>query len=190
MIRVNLLTAEDRPGTSGDLWRTRAIAAGGLAIAVAAAILAAWWFWSLHADAGELTRALADAEAALVRLAPALETVRGTEERQADLAGRLAVIETLHAHRDAPVRLLDRLSRALPEGTWLSEVRQEPAGVVVRGHAETLETVSDYAAALDASGGSGAPVEIVDSQREERFGGREVVSFEVRMSFPAGGHEE
>ena len=190
MIRVNLLiSAQDRPAVADGPWQAGTTAAGSVAITAAALVLAGWWFWSLRAEAEELTRAQADAEAALVRLAPIVEAVRGAQARQDHLAGRVALIEALHGRRDAPVRLLDRLSRALPDGLWLRELRQEPAGVVVRGQADTLAAVSDYAAALEASDASGTPVEIVDSQRVERSGGREMVSFEVRMSFPAAGGE-
>lgn len=66
------------------------------------------------------------------------------------------------------------------------EVRQEPSGVVVRGHAGMLATVSDYAVALEALAAPGTRVEIVDSQREKRSSGPETVAFEIRMPILAG----
>ena len=186
MIRVNLLTSvQDRSTMVDGRWRTGPPAAA-VVLAALSLGLAGWWSWSLHAEAGELTRALADAKAALVRLAPNVEAARGAEARQADLAAQVALIEALHGRLDAPARLLERLSRALPDGLWLSEVRQEPAGVVVRGYAGTLAAISDYAAALEASAAPGGRVEIVDSKREARSGGQETVAFEVRMPRAAG----
>ncbi len=186
MIRIDLLTsAEDRralPDARRPAWTT---AVGGSAIVVVAVALVVWWSWALRGEAAEVSQALADAQATLRRLAPAVEGVRAAEARQADLGGRMDRIEALHARRNAAVRMLDHSSRALPDGLWLGEVREDPAGVVVRGHAVTLETVSDYAAALEAAGAFGMPVEIVDSQRGEASGARTIVSFEIRMPFPA-----
>lgn len=181
MIRVNLLVSvqDRRTVVDGDWWSGAPAAAAALPIL--ALVLGGWWLWSLHGQAAELTRGLGRAEAALAGLAPAVDAVRGAEARRADLAAQVARIEALHGRRGEPARLLDRLSRALPDGLWLSEVRQEPAAVVVRGRAVTPAAVSDYAAALEDSASPDARVEIVGSRREESFGGREAVAFEVRM---------
>lgn len=187
MIRVNLLTsAQDRTTVVDDGWRGGAPTAVAAALPAAALVLAGWWFWSLHGEASELTRELGTAEADLTGLAPAVDAVRGAEAQHAELAARVARIEALQRRRGASARLLDRLSRALPDGLWLSEVRQEPAGMVVLGRAGTPDTVSDYAAALEESGSPGTRVEIVSSRRAERSGGQETVAFEARMRFPAG----
>ena len=183
MIRVNLLTSvQDRTVVDGR-WRSGPTAAVP-ALPALALVLVAWWFWSLHGQGAELTRGLASADAALADLGPAVAAVRGAEALRADLATQVARIEALHGRRGDPPRLLDRLSRALPNGLWLSEVRQEPAAVVVRGRAATPAAVSDYAAALEASAAPDARVEIVGSRREESFGGQEAVAFEVRMRLP------
>ena len=187
MIRVNLLTSvQDRTTMVDGGWRGGAPTAAVVALPAVALVLAGWWFWSLHGEAAELTRELGTAEEALSGLAPAVDAVRGAEARQADLAARVARIEALQRRRGASSRLLDRLSRTLPDDLWLSEVRQEPAGVIVLGRAGTPAAVSDYAAALEESASPGTRVEIVSSRREERSGGQETVAFEARMRFPAG----
>ena len=187
MIRVNLLTSlQDRATVVDGGWRGGAPPAAAMALPVATLVLAGWWFWSLKGEAVELARELGTAEAALAGLAPAVDAVRGAEARQADLSARVARIEALQRRRGASARLLDRLSRALPDGLWLNEVRQEPAGVVVLGRAGTAATVSDYAAALEESASPGTRVEIVSSRLEKRSGGQETVAFEARMRIPAG----
>ena len=132
-----------------------------------------------------VSRGLEAAEADLRGLAPTLDRARAAEASRADLLAHVDLLERLHARRGTALRTLDRLSRALPDGLWLSEVREEPGHVVVRGRAAALATVSDYVAALEAAEGFGAPVELVDSRRAARPGGREVVSFEARLSAPA-----
>lgn len=187
MIRVNLLTSlQDRATVVDGGWRGSAPTAAAMALPVVTLVLAGWWFWSLKGEAAELARELGTAEAALAGLAPAVDAVRGAEARQADLSARVARIEALQRRRGASARLLDRLSRALPDGLWLNEVRQEPAGVVVLGRAGTTATVSDYAAALEESASPGTRIEIVSSRLEQRPGGQETVAFEARMRIPAG----
>ena len=190
MIRINLLTsAGDRPAGSGRRRWTWLALGGGLAAAAATAALVGWWSSSLRGEAAAVSQGLAAAEAALGRLAPIVARVQEAEARQADLGGRIALLDDLHARRGASVRMLDRLSRLVPPGLWFTEVREESAGVVVRGYAATLATVADYAAALEAPGAFGTPIEIVDSQRDDGSGGRRRVRFEFRIPFPEAGYE-
>lgn len=184
MIRINLLGAtRSRAPIAGLSWQAAVTVVSGPAVAVAAVVLVNWWFWSLRWEAALTSRELAAAEADLRRMAPAVAGVRDAEAGQADLGWRVALLEALHTRRGTSVRMLERLSRVMPAGLWLSEVREESAGLLVRGYAATLAAVSEYAEALEAADPFGAPVEIVDSQRRKPVGGREIVSFGVRMPF-------
>ena len=185
MIRVNLLaSAEGAAAARGG--RPAWLPAAGAAAALAAGLLAAaWWTWALRAEAAGVARELQAAGETLRGLAPALGRVRAAEASRADLLAHVDLLERLHARRGTALRTLRRLSRALPDGLWLSEVREEPGHVVVRGRAADLAAVSDYVAALEAGEAFGAPVELVDSRRAGRPGGRQVVSFEARLSLPA-----
>ncbi len=186
MIRIDLLTsAQERAAIADARWRVWTTLVGGPAILVAALTLIGWWSWALHAEAEVVSRSLANVEATLRSLAPDVEAVREAEALRADLGARVARIEDLRARRATSGRMLDGLSRVVPDDLWLREVREEPGGVAVHGYAGTLAAVSDYVAILGTAGHFDRPVEIVDSQRRERSGGREIVSFEVRLSFSA-----
>lgn len=184
MIRINLLASPaDRTAyrhARQPAWNT---VVGGLAMLLSVTVVPASWVWTLRGEAAGVSRALAEAETTLRRLAPAVARARDLEELRAELIGLARIVDELHARRRTALRMLDRLSRGLPGDLWLSEVREESDGVLVRGHAAKLATVSEYVAALEATAASGAPVELVDSQR----GGRETVSFEVRVSLPPAG---
>lgn len=183
MIRINLLAPpEDRGACRNAGWQAGIVVFGGLATLLAVLVGPAWWTWTLRADAAAVSRALAEAEATLRTLSPAVERVRDLEGLRAELIDLVAAVDELHDRRKTALRVLDRLSRGVPDDLWLSEVREEADGVSVRGHAATLATVSQYVAALETSGAFDAPVELVDSQRGDRLGGREIVSFEVRAS--------
>ena len=81
-----------------------------------------------------------------------------------------------------PVRMLDQLSRSLPDSLWLTEVRQEADDVTVQGRATTLTALSDFVANLESSGHFLVPVEIIDSQLQDEAD-RQVVRFEVKAKF-------
>jgi Tfp pilus assembly protein PilN len=188
MIRINLLASpEDRAAYRNTDWPAWTAAVGGLAMLAVALVAVVWWTWTLRAETAEVSRGLAVAEAALRSLTPAIDRTREVEALGADLLGVVGPLEELHARRNTARRVLDNVSSVLPDDLWLSEVREESGGVFVRGHGATLASVSGYVAALEAAGGFGAPVDLVDSQRGDRIGGRQLVNFEIRLSSPAAG---
>ena len=188
MIRINLLASpEERTAYRTGRWPAWIAVVVGLVTLLAVLVGPAWWTWKLRAEAAGISRAQAEAEAILRTLSPAVERVRDLEKVRAELVGLLAAVDELHGRRKTALQMLDRLSRVIPDDLWLSEVREESDGVFVRGHAATLATVSEYVAALESTGAFGAPVELVDSQRGDRPGGREIVDFEVRVSLPPAG---
>ena len=185
MIRINLLTsAQERAAVADARRRAWTLLVGGPALLVVVLTPVGWWSWALHAEAGVVSRSLANVEATLRRLAPDVEAVQAAEALRADLGARVARIEDLRARRETAGRMLDGLGRVVPDDLWFREIREEPDGFAVHGYAGTLAAVSDYVAILETAGHFDGPVEIVDSQRREWSGGREIVRFEVRLSFP------
>ena len=98
------------------------------------------------------------------------------------MARRVALIEELRNGHSGPVRMLDQVSRAMPEGVWLTELRQEGAHITVQGRATSLTVLSELVVALESSGYFTLPVDIVDSQLEPQTEG-DVVRFELRAEF-------
>ena len=74
------------------------------------------------------------------------------------------------------------MSRALPEGVWLTELRQEGTDITLQGQATNLVVLSDLVAALEASGYFALPVELIDSQILSQAAG-DVIRFELRAEF-------
>lgn len=185
MIRINLIASPaDRAAHRDGAWLPWVAVAAGLTTIVAALVVMVWWAWALRGAAAEVSRELADAQATAGTLAPAVDRLREAEALRARLLGFVDLLEALHARRTTALRMLDGMSRVLPGDLWLSEVREESDGFFVRGHAATRAAVSDYVAALESAGAFGTPVDLVDSQRGGRSGGRELVSFEVRVPLP------
>ena len=78
------------------------------------------------------------------------EIDRLREQIQAVLA-RKQVVETLQGNRSEAVHLLDQLVRQLPDGIYLSNVRQQGAKVTVTGYAQSNARVSTLMRNIEAS---------------------------------------
>jgi len=75
------------------------------------------------------------------------------EQRKAreSLDRKITLIENLNARRDMAPRLMDELSRTLPDWVWLSEVVYDEKGISIKGRALSNNLVADYIGSLEAS---------------------------------------
>lgn len=181
MIRINLLEVESRLPAPPRVGRpTRAVLAGALAVAIAGVALRP--VLSVRSESARLAQRLRTVDRELAALADVRSRREEAERRVADLSGRVALVEGLHAERGSPARLLDELGRALPEDVRLTELRQHGGDVALTGRAAGMTAVSDLAARLESSGYFRPPVEIAESRREANAGA-ESVRFELRLRF-------
>jgi type IV pilus assembly protein PilN len=64
---------------------------------------------------------------------------------------KITLIENLNAQRDLVPRLMDELSRRLPDWVWLSEVSYDSKGLQIKGRALSNNLISDFIDSLEAS---------------------------------------
>jgi type IV pilus assembly protein PilN len=64
---------------------------------------------------------------------------------------KITLIESLNAQRDLAPRLMDEMSRRLPDWVWLTEITYDAKGLQIKGRALSNNLVADYIAALEAS---------------------------------------
>ena len=126
MIRINLL-----PIQRGRIALRRQITLA--VVLLLAAIAGGAWFYDVQSR--ELTarrQELQRLEAELQRLEPIIKEVKEFETRKALLAQKVEVIGGLQTTQRRPARLLDEISRRLPEQVWLTQVREtEQAWTIV-----------------------------------------------------------
>ena len=184
MIRVNLL-APGGEASARSRWRWLVVppeqraALVGLTLLMATAIGVAGWWWTIDRDRRALEGEIAVAEATMTRLQEAARLVEKATAREKDLRERLALIDRLRATQRAPVLLLDTVSRALPEGLWLLELRQTGASVQLEGRAVSLSALTDFVDRLQTSGRFVHTIDIVTTSMET-LGEASVVRFAIR----------
>jgi Tfp pilus assembly protein PilN len=91
--------------------------------------------------------------------------------------------------------MVDQISRALPEMTWLTSLKQEGYEITLEGQCLSLTALSDFVGNLEAAQYFKRPVEIIDSAVVSNTQGRgagqatELIQFSVKGTFQMAGIE-
>ncbi len=100
-----------------------------------------------------------------------LEEIKELESTKSSLLARMDVIQRLQTRRPQVVHLFHELASTLPDGVFLSGIKQSQNSVTLEGLAESNARVSAYMRNLDASSWLRSPkLELIEaSQDEERI---------------------
>ena len=192
MIRINLLATERKAAKAA----ARGFQAGqkltviGSLILVLAAAGIGWRYWALGQQQASIERGIAAAAREEQRLAQILKEVQEFEARKARLEARVALIDELRKGQNAPVHMVDQISRSLPEMTWLTSLRQTGFDITLQGRCLTLTSLSDFVGNLEATRYFKRPVEIIESAVIQGDGkSPELIGFTIRGTFQMAGAE-
>jgi type IV pilus assembly protein PilN len=184
MIRINLLAVErERARKRVFIPAAHRVTIGASLILVGTALFVGWWFWSLRQQSAQLDADLAKAEIESRQVRSVLEQVRKFESRKALLQTRVSLIEELRKGQQAPVHLLDEISKSLPERLWLSDLTQAGPDFTISGMTDSHTAVSDFVANLEGTKWFRKPVEIVDSQVQSDVKAGDLIKFQIKAQF-------
>jgi len=190
MIRINLLAAERRGAKAapkGFQAGQKITVIGSLLLVLTCAGLG-WRYWALDQQDKDLTRQIDAAKREEQRLAEILKQVAAFEARRQQLEQRVALIDELRKGQNAPVHMVDQISRSLPEMTWLTGLRQDAYTLTIQGRCLTLTSLSDFVGNLEATRYFKRPVEIIDSAVVKGDAkGPDLIQFTIRGSFQMAG---
>lgn len=198
MIRINLLAGERRAArAAGRSFQIgQKITVVGSFLLVLTAVLIGWRYWSINQDRARLTADIEAARREEARLSEVMKEVSDFEARRTLLQERVALIDELRRGQGAPVHMVDQISRALPEMTWLTGMKQDGYDVTLEGRCLSLTALSDFVANLEASRYFKRPVEIIDSAvvsgtqaAGQQAQGPELIRFVVKGTFQMAGIE-
>jgi len=189
MIRINLL-AERRSvkPVSRGLQAGQKITVIGSLLLVLTLVGVGWRYWALGQQEAEVVREVAAAQREEQRLAEILKQVAEFEARKAQLQQRVSLIDELRKGQNAPVHMIDQVSRALPDMTWLTSLKQDGFTLTVQGRCLTLTSLSDFVGNLEASRYFARPVEIVESAVVPGDGKTpDLIQFTIKGTFQMAG---
>jgi type IV pilus assembly protein PilN len=96
-------------------------------------------------------------KAEITELDKAIEQILALEEQKERMISRMEVIDRLQASRPEVVKLFDQIVAALPEGVYLTSVKQSGKKLEFNGVAQSSTRVSAFMRNIDASESLSSP---------------------------------
>lgn len=129
----------------------------------------------------------------IAKLDAQIKDIAGLQTQLAALKARQLAVEDLQADRNLPVHLLDEMVKQLPEGVYLSSLKQDNQTILLTGVAQSQERVSELLRNLNNNSKWLTRPELVEivaanltlSPREQR----RVSNFSIRVSLTRGAPE-
>lgn len=140
MIMINLLPHRE------ERRKRRKIAyyAGlGVAAMVGLAIIGVWYLVVEQLVSGQQQRN-AFLQGEIAKLDVQIKDIASLKSEIASLKARQKAVEDLQIDRNVPVHILNELVRQVPEGIYITSVKQEGQNLNVAGIAQTQERVSEF----------------------------------------------
>ena len=100
------------------------------------------------------------------RLDVALKEIEGLEETKEKLLSRMDIIQSLQQKRPQIVHLFDEIVRTVPEGIYLTGIKQSGTSININGIAESNGRVSAYMRNIDNSDWMATPkLSVIESKK-------------------------
>jgi Tfp pilus assembly protein PilN len=155
MIKINLLAEGRRPtavrkSKSAELLKGQDIGMWLLGAGLVLGILITGLFWwQLREEQQEQQEAIASAQAEVEALAAVIKEVEDYKAKKAALEKKIGIINDLKLNQRGPVRVMDHISRSLPELLWLDRMVMDDATITVDGRAFNTNAVANFIENLD-----------------------------------------
>lgn len=189
MIKINLLSEGKRPAavrkakgatSSGNQDIGQWMMAAGVLVGVLAVALA-WWLQSNKNEAKEAEVAVAQHE--VEQMASVIKEVEEYKTKKGELERKIGIINDLKANQRGPVRVMDYVSRALPELLWLDRMKMTASSIEIEGRAFNTNAVAAFIENLDKVPEFDEPTL---KSTEQQTGG--VYKFLINFNYSFAGH--
>jgi type IV pilus assembly protein PilN len=195
MIRINLLAEGKKPvvskkqaagsGIKGILESENLAAYILLAVAAIGLAVVGARYGLLENRITTLEEEVEVFQAEVDELEPIIREVEEFKAKKAELERKVQVINQLKANQRGPVRIMDYVSRALPELLWLSRMQVGGQSITISGEAFNTNAVANFMENLDRFPEFREPVLKDTSQR----GGVYTFTLTFSYDFPVDAEE-
>jgi type IV pilus assembly protein PilN len=159
MIRINLLAEGKKPvvtkkpvtarGWKGLLESENLAFYSLLAVAALGLIIVGGMYGLLESRISTLEEDNATFQKEVDELAPIIKEVEEFKAKKIELERKVQVINQLKANQRGPVRIMDYISRALPELLWLTRMQVAAQTITISGEAFNTNAVANFMENLD-----------------------------------------
>ncbi|MFI5167935.1 MAG: PilN domain-containing protein [Thermoanaerobaculales bacterium] len=108
-------------------------------------------YWRLSSQLSGVNAEIATNQREYDRLKPIIAEVENFKKRNAELKHKIDVIEELKRNQNGPVRIMDEVSKALPDLLWLTSMTLSGNVLSVQGQAMNENAVANFLSNLGAS---------------------------------------
>lgn len=204
MIRINLLESERAASSKPKGAAAGGATGGGSSIGpylplIAGLVIAlagsGYFFMTLSGEIEDTNQKITAAKAEVAKLQLEKAKKEELEKKRKSFQDQVNLIERLKAEQGGPVRMLDELSKALPDFVWLTKMDQAGSVLKIVGEASNNNAVADFLNNLQRAG-DGCDVGSVegklncwfpdanlDAYRESTVGNQTVVQFNFTATF-------
>jgi len=117
----------------------------------------------------------------IAQLDKAIEQIVALEEQKDRMIARMEVIDTLQSSRPEVVKLFDQIVATLPEGVYLTSVKQSGRRIEFNGVAQSSTRVSAFMRNIDASETLSAPeLKVIQTGRDSGPGSQFTLFAQMR----------
>ncbi len=157
MIRINLLKPETKeirevssPGTP-EFKAEKKKPSGGSLIFLVLVLTLIGFFWvqkrAMDNEKGLLEKARAEKQ----QLSYVTARLEELSKQKASLELKINLINSLKSQQDLAIRIIDTVSRCLPEWVWLTEASYDAKKITLKGKAISNNLIADYITNLETS---------------------------------------
>src|SRR5689334_19423271 len=154
MIKINLLSEGKRPAAvrkkSATKLEGQDLGQWMLLVGILVGVLAlvgAWYMANQKLTAKQEEVAAAQRE--VDQLASVIKEVEEYKGKKSELERKIGIINDLKANQRGPVRVMDYISRALPELLWLDRAEMKADSIEIEGRAFNTNAVANFMDNLD-----------------------------------------
>jgi type IV pilus assembly protein PilN len=174
MPRINLLPWRDQERKVRR--REFAIAMGAAVFASALFVMGGKLLYSSWTDTQNEKNNLLKKE--IVQLDAAIADIQDLENRKQRLVARMEIIEKLQRKRPEIVHLFDELVKTVPEGVYLTQIKENGNKLEIHGVAQSSTRVSTFMRNIDTSVWMTNPVlQVVESSKDSTTAGSSFTLF-------------
>jgi type IV pilus assembly protein PilN len=168
MPRINLLPWREQERKVRR--REFMVALGGAAIAGIVFVGGGKLLYAGWIDAQDAKNTILKKE--IVKLDAQIADIQDLENRRQRLLSRMEIIEKLQRKRPEIVHLFDELVKTVPEGIYLTQMKQTGKKLEMRGVAQSSTRVSTFMRNIDSSSWMDNPqLQVVETSKDSTAGG-------------------
>src|SRR5882757_2336366 len=174
MPRINLLPWREQERKIRR--REFMVAGGGAIFAAVIFVLGGKLLYSSWTDAQKEKNNLLTKE--IVKLDAQIADIQDLENRKQRLVARMEIIERLQRKRPEIVHLFDELVKTVPEGIYLTQLKENGNKLEIHGVAQSSTRVSTFMRNIDASSWMDNPtLQVVEAAKDSPTGGSSFTLF-------------